>query len=95
MASGSQSDEFGTKVKEFIARVERDLPVGMTLELATFQPDKVNAAVSSATTNLMQTVAVVLAVVMAFLGLRMGLIIGSIVPLTILLTVIGMSIWGV
>lgn len=95
MASGSQSDEFGTKVKEFIAQVEKDLPVGMTLELATFQPDKVNTAVSSATTNLMQTVAVVLAVVMAFLGLRMGLIIGSIVPLTILLTVIGMSIWGV
>lgn len=95
MASGSQSDAFGIKVKEFIAQVERDLPVGMTLELATFQPDKVNAAVSSATTNLMQTVAVVLAVVMAFLGLRMGLIIGSIVPLTILLTVIGMSIWGV
>lgn len=95
MASGSQSDAFGIKVKEFISQVEKDLPVGMTLELATFQPDKVNAAVSSATTNLMQTVAVVLAVVMAFLGLRMGLIIGSIVPLTILLTVIGMSIWGV
>ncbi|MEF1280410.1 efflux RND transporter permease subunit [Vibrio fortis] len=95
MASGSQSDAFGIKVIEFISQVEKDLPVGMTLELATFQPDKVNAAVSSATTNLMQTVAVVLAVVMAFLGLRMGLIIGSIVPLTILLTVIGMSIWGV
>ncbi|MDK9738003.1 efflux RND transporter permease subunit [Vibrio sp. D404a] len=95
MASGSQSDAFGVKVKEFIAEVESDLPLGMQLELATFQPEKVSAAVNSATTNLMQTVAVVLAVVMAFLGLRMGLIIGSIVPLTILLTVIGMSVWGV
>ncbi|MBW3696220.1 efflux RND transporter permease subunit [Vibrio sp. T187] len=95
MASGSQSDVFGEKVLEFIQLNQQLLPVGMKLELATFQPEKVNASVSSATSNLMQTVAVVLAVVMLFLGVRMGLIVGSIVPLTILLTVVGMSLWGV
>jgi len=95
MSSGSQSEEFGVEVKQFIQAESNELPLGMNLELATFQPEKVDAAVNSATTNLMQTVAVVLAVVMAFLGVRMGLIIGSIVPLTILLTVIGMSLWGV
>ncbi len=95
MASGSQSDEFGIKVREFLEESQLALPVGMKLDLATFQPDKVNASVSSATTNLMQTVAVVLAVVMVFLGVRMGLIVGSIVPLTILMTVVGMSLWGV
>lgn len=95
MASGSQSDAFGAEVLEFIESVKAELPLGMNLDLATFQPEKVDEAVSSATNNLMQTIGVVLAVVMAFLGVRMGLIIGSIVPLTILLTVIGMSIWGV
>ncbi|MGF1799944.1 efflux RND transporter permease subunit [Vibrio gigantis] len=95
MASGSQSDAFGTEVLDFIETAQAELPLGINLELATFQPEKVDEAVNSATNNLMQTIGVVLAVVMAFLGVRMGLIIGSIVPLTILLTVIGMSIWGV
>lgn len=95
MVDGAQSDEFGVDIQTFLAEYTPQLPVGMSLEIATFQPEKVEVAVSSATSNLMQTVAVVLAVVMLFLGLRMGLIVGSIVPLTILMTVIGMSIWGV
>jgi len=95
MSSGSQSDRFGQKILDFIEQSEAQLPVGMKLELATFQPQKVDQSVSSATSNLMQTIAVVLAVVMVFLGLRMGLIVGSIVPLTILMTVVGMSLWGV
>lgn len=95
MVDGAQSDQFGAEIEQFLALEQIRLPLGMTLELATFQPEKVNVAVKSATSNLLQTIAVVLAVVMIFLGLRMGLIVGSIVPLTILMTVIGMTLWGV
>ncbi|WP_117234111.1 efflux RND transporter permease subunit [Vibrio maerlii] len=95
MVEGAQSEEFGISIQEFLATNTERLPIGMNLEIATFQPEKVEASVSAATTNLMQTVAVVLAVVMLFLGLKMGLIVGSIVPLTILMTVAGMSVWGV
>lgn len=95
MADGIRSDDFGADIESFLAEYQKKLPVGMALELATFQPEKVTASVSSATSNLMQTVVVVLAIVMLFLGVRMGLIVGSIVPLTILLTIIGMSVWGV
>lgn len=95
MVSGMQSDEFGHDILNFVEEESAKLPVGVQFELATFQPEKVNVAVDSATNNLLQTIAVVLAVVMVFLGLRMGLIVGSIVPLTILMTVIGMTLWGV
>ena len=95
MADGIRSDDFGLDIEEFLEEYRQQLPIGMELDLATFQPEKVTASVSSATSNLMQTVVVVLAVVMLFLGVRMGLIVGSIVPLTILLTLIGMSVWGV
>lgn len=94
MADGTRSDDFGADIESFLTEYQKQLPAGMALELATFQPEKVTASVSSATSNLMQTVVVVLAVVMLFLGVRMGLIVGSIVPLTILLTIIGMSVWG-
>jgi len=95
MVDGAQSDQFGAEIESFLSIEQGRLPVGMNLDLATFQPEKVDVAVSSATSNLLQTIAVVLAVVMVFLGLRMGLIVGSIVPLTILMTVIGMTLWGV
>lgn len=95
MADEIKSDDFGSDIESFLEEYRSQLPAGMTLDLATFQPEKVTASVSSATSNLMQTVLVVLAVVMLFLGVRMGLIVGSIVPLTILFTIIGMSVWGV
>lgn len=95
MIDGAQSDQFGQEIEHFLAEEKIKLPVGMQLELATFQPQKVDVAVKSATNNLLQTIGVVLAVVMVFLGIRMGLIVGSIVPLTILMTVIGMTLWGV
>ncbi|RTZ17402.1 efflux RND transporter permease subunit [Vibrio aquaticus] len=95
MVGGAQSDQFGADIQSFLTEERLRLPVGVELELATFQPEKVDVAVSSATNNLLQTIAVVLAVVMVFLGMRMGLIVGSIVPLTILMSVIGMSLWGV
>lgn len=95
MNDGVISDVFGSDIKAFIKEQQAQLPLGMTLDIATFQPEKVQASVSSATSNLLQTVIVVLAVVVLFLGVRMGLIVGSIVPLTILMTVIGMTLWGV
>ncbi|TMX31412.1 AcrB/AcrD/AcrF family protein [Vibrio rotiferianus] len=95
MALGERSDYFGKEVQQYLSEARIELPIGMTLDLATFQPEKVEVAVSSATNNLLQTIAVVLTVVMLFLGFRMGIIVGCIVPLTILLAIVGMSLWGV
>ena len=95
MLSGITSDSFGADISQFVQLEQQLLPAGLQFELATFQPDKVATAISSATSNLFQTVAIVLAVVMLFLGFRMGMIVGTIVPLTMMLSFIGMQIWDV
>ncbi|WOF75133.1 efflux RND transporter permease subunit [Parvibaculaceae bacterium PLY_AMNH_Bact1] len=95
MVNGSNIAEFGVALEALLADLEEDLPLGMALEFATYQPPLVAAAVSDATNNLLQTIATVLVVVILFLGVRTGLIVGSIVPLAILAALVGMSLWEI
>lgn len=95
MVNGSNIAEFGVTLEALLAELEEDLPLGMALEFATYQPPLVAAAVSDATNNLLQTIATVLVVVILFLGVRTGLIVGSIVPLAILAALVGMSLWEI
>lgn len=95
MVNGSNIAEFGVALEALLAELEEDLPLGMALEFATYQPPLVAAAVSDATNNLLQTIATVLVVVILFLGVRTGLIVGSIVPLAILAALVGMSLWEI
>lgn len=95
MVSQSNVVELGVQVKEKLAQLKPRMPLGMDLDLVIFQPDLVEASVSDATNNLLQTMVVVLVVVMLFLGWRTGLIVGAMVPLTMMVTLIGMSVWGI
>ena len=95
MVSNSNVVELGDEVEDMIARLRGELPLGMELDIVIFQPDLVQASVNNASSNLLQTVAVVLLVVMLALGLRTGLIVGAMVPLTMMATLVGMSLWGI
>ncbi|MGV7220479.1 MAG: efflux RND transporter permease subunit [Nitrospinales bacterium] len=88
-------EDFGKEITAKVNELQNELPIGLVLDYATYQPTLVTAAVTSAVNNLYQTIAVVLAVVILFLGFRTGLIVGATVPLTILLSVIAMNIWGI
>lgn len=95
MVTSSNVVELGNQITASLADIRPRLPVGMNLDVAIFQPDLVQASVSSATSNLLQTMVVVLVVVMLFLGWRTGLIVGAMVPLTMMMTLVGMSVWGI
>ncbi len=95
MVPESNVVELGRQVSTQIQSLQPRLPVGMQLHQAIFQPDLVQASVTNATNNLLQTMAVVLVVVMLFLGWRTGLIVGTLVPLTMMFTLIGMSVLGI
>ena len=86
---------FGRQLTEKLAGIEAGLPIGYSLEYATFQPDLVEAAVSGGLASVYQTLAIVLVVVVLFLGWRTGLIVGSFVPLTMLLGLILMRLVGI
>ena len=95
MVPGSNVVELGRLVQEELAELRGELPLGMELDVAIFQPDLVEASVRNASENLLQTVVVVLVVVMLALGFRTGLIVGAMVPLTMMATLVGMSLWGI
>jgi len=92
---GTNNVEFGERLTVLLDDIEQDLPIGLVLEYATFQPELISAAVDSAVSNVYQTLAIVLAVVMIFLGLRTGLIVGFFVPLTMLLGIIVMRLYDI
>ncbi len=92
---GVNAVDFGERLTAKVEALEADLPIGLVLDFATFQPDLVEAAVGGAMLNVYQTLIIVLVVVIAFLGLRTGLIVGSFVPMTMLMGLIIMRMVGI
>ncbi len=95
MISGVPISQFARQFEARLAELRNELPVGMSLDLVTWQPPLVQASIDGAVTNLGQTVLTVLAVVMLFLGFRTGVIVGAIVPLSILGSILAMFVWEV
>ena len=94
-SDGINISDFSTELLTAVEMWRHELPLGVSLDLSTYQPPFVEKSIEDATTNLLQTIATVLVVVILFLGLRTGVIVGSIVPLTILAVLIGMMVWSI
>jgi len=94
MQAGENVLEFGPRIRDRLAAIEAGLPVGMQLDIVTFQADQVERAVHGVTLNVLQTLGIVLAVVVVLLGLRTGLIVGAIVPIVMLATLAVMGFAG-
>lgn len=86
MSEGRNILTLGKALAEKVNKIESDLPIGYSLNWATFQADQVETSISSFTGNFYQTLFIVLIVVVFFLGSRTGLIVGLGVPLTMLFT---------
>ncbi|SHH33906.1 efflux RND transporter permease subunit [Marivita hallyeonensis] len=94
MQDGNNVLEFGPRIAAELERIEAGLPLGMSLDIITFQADQVERAVYGVTINVLQTLGIVLAVVVLLLGLRTGLIVGAIVPIVMLSTLAVMGFLG-
>jgi multidrug efflux pump len=78
-----------------LARVEKDLPVGLELDRVNDQPATVKRSVGEFTRSLAEAVAIVLVVSFLSLGLRTGLIVALSIPLTLFVTFFFMYYAGV
>ena len=87
---GTNVLEFGPLLKQKVAEIESELPVGYSVDFATYQATYVEQSVSGVLNNVYETIAIVLVMIMLFLGWRTGLIVGSLVPLTMLITLVFM-----
>lgn len=77
---------YSERAEAVIADLSRALPLGVNLDVITWQADQVANAVYGVSSSVLQTLIIVLVVVMLFLGVRTGLIVGSIVPTVMLIT---------
>lgn len=83
MESDAIVPDVGKAVDAKLAEVMERVPVGMETEKIFFQPDKVDAAVSSFMWNLVESVVIVIVVLIFAMGFRSGAIIGFGLVLTI------------
>ncbi|PTD95134.1 efflux RND transporter permease subunit [Pseudothauera lacus] len=85
----------GDAVKQRLAQLDSQHPLGMTLNVVSFQSDAVRTAVNDFVLNLIAAVVIVVAVLLVFMGLRSGLIIGFVLVLTVAGTLIAMYFDGI
>ena len=84
---------YSARAEIAIDELRQTLPLGINLDVVTWQADQVASAVYGVSANVLQTLAIVLGVVVVFLGVRTGLIVGSIVPAVMLATLAIMGIF--
>ena len=86
--------DFVKLIKLKVTDIQRTLPIGYQIDIATDQSVQVARRINATSENVFQTLIIVLIVVVLFLGMRTGLIVGSIVPFVMLATLCIMKIAG-
>ncbi|MEH0018248.1 MAG: efflux RND transporter permease subunit [Desulfobacter sp.] len=89
--SGGNAVDMGLAVKEKLAGLAGQTPMGITISPVSFQSDSVTTAIKGFLINLAEAVAIVIVVLMIFMGFRSACIIGFILVVTIFATFILMK----
>lgn len=83
MRDGGDILALGRNIKDAMARITADLPIGIEPSLVADQSIVVNKAIGEFMSSLVQAIAIILAVSFISLGFRPGLIIALAIPLTL------------
>jgi multidrug efflux pump len=86
---------FGEHMKERLARMTADLPVGIEPHLVADQPQVVEEAVGEFIKTLIEAIVIVLAVSFLSLGWRPGIVVAIAIPLVLAVTFVVMKTTGV
>jgi multidrug efflux pump subunit AcrB len=89
--SGGNVVTMGQKVKERLAELRAQMPLGMQMGQIYMQSDAVTLAIDGFLISLIEAVLIVVVVLLLFMGLRSGLIIGFVLLVTICGTFIFMG----
>ncbi|KFN49167.1 efflux RND transporter permease subunit [Arenimonas composti] len=95
MRNGGDILRLGERLDAEFARLQQDLPVGMTLTKVSDQPAAVRASVSEFVRVLAEAVGIVLLVSFFSLGFRTGLVVALSIPLVLAMTFATMSFFGI
>ena len=86
---------FGEHMKERLAKVTADLPVGIEAHLVADQPRVVEEAVGEFIKTLIEAIAIVLGVSFLALGWRPGIVVAIAIPLVLAITFVVMKMTGI
>ena len=86
MKAGANLLKFGEALRAEMARIEAELPIGISVHQVADQPKLVEKAVSGFTQALFEAVAIVLLVSFVSLGLRAGVVVALSIPLVLAIT---------
>lgn len=95
MKAGANLLDFGAALKQEMARIITDLPIGVDVHLVSDQPLVVDHAVSGFTRALFEAIALVLAISFISLGMRAGLVVAISIPLVLAITFFVMAYAGI
>ncbi len=86
MRLGGDIIGLGKNLEGVVARLEKDLPVGLALHRVNNQPRAVSASINEFVRSLAEAVIIVLAVTFLSLGVRSGMVVAFAIPLVLALT---------
>ena len=95
MKPGGDIIKLGKSLDATFARIQRELPVGITLSKVSDQPQAVRASVAEFMDVLTAAVAIVLLVSFFSLGLRTGTVVALAIPLVLAMTFAAMNLFGI
>ena len=95
MKPGGDILKLGKHLQETFARVQNELPVGMSLSKVSDQPQAVRASVAEFVDVLAAAVGIVLLVSFFSLGLRTGAVVALAIPLVLAMTFAAMNYFGI
>ncbi|MEM9097367.1 MAG: efflux RND transporter permease subunit [Pseudomonadota bacterium] len=95
MSPETDIQDLGVRLRQALQDFESSQPIGIALNISTFQETNVTTSVNNALENVGQTFVIVLVVMLVFLGLRSAIVVACIVPFTICFALTSMSFIGV
>ncbi|MCI1711720.1 MAG: efflux RND transporter permease subunit [Chiayiivirga sp.] len=95
MRAGGDILKLGAALEHEFARLQENLPIGMSLRKVSDQPQAVRASVGEFVRVLTEAVLIVLAVSFFSLGFRTGLVVALSIPLVLAMTFAAMHYFGI
>jgi multidrug efflux pump subunit AcrB len=95
MIKGGVVTEIGESIESSLSKIERRLPVGLTIDTMFFQPKYVGKSIRDFLVNLGQAFIFVVIVMLLFAGWRLATIVGVLVPSAVLMCFAAMPALGV
>lgn len=95
LREGGNITVLGTQVKAQMNAMLERYPIGVELDLISYQPDQVNTKVDDFVESLVQAILIVLGVMLLTLGLRTGLVVAALIPTTMLAALMMMQFYDI